>query len=387
MAFLDVIQYDGNDIVWEVSTEDYVNGSKLRVKQNQVAIVVDGSDVKMYKSGEYTLINKNKHGVRKIVNAFTSSNPFHSKVFFFNTKLLYKCGWGGSVNYSNTTYSNNFRLGGVLHFSGIFEIRIRSPKAIFENIVGSVGSLFIDDVEDFLRDRVTEDILAVFSKYLNQSGVDYRTFQQYFPDMANEIKSKIQPVISEYGFDVTLVKIDPPKMPDIKENKNVVDAESVTGTQVGYEILGDSLAAQRGYKVAKSAASNPGNPAATLGMGLATGGIIGNTVQGQMQAYGGQILGDHGETYPAGMAQSVDKAKTIYNEVKIESSTSNKDATKYDMTVQKCPGCGKNISSVAFFCKYCGFDIKINDMWVECPKCGEKNTSDSLYCEYCGQKL
>lgn len=294
--FIDVIEWldDSNDTLayrFERHGNEIKNGARLIVRPGQEAIFVnEGSVADEFPSGTYTLETKNlpilttlgawKHGF---------NSPFKAEVYFFNLKQFTGMKWGTPAPIT----LRDPELGPVrLRAFGSYALRVSHPRILLQELISTDSSFETGEVEEQLRAFMVQK----FVTWIGGCGISVFDFAAHYTEIGEKMREALKGDFADYGLELMSVVIENIGLPP--EVEQAIDKR----TQMG--ILGDMnryTQFQVANAVEAGAMSGGGNPGMEMGMGLALGGQLAQTLS--QAASGNQNQGGAGAPPPLPQAQ------------------------------------------------------------------------------------
>ena len=268
---VDIVEWteDDPDVLvhrFERYNNEIKNGAKLTVREGQLAIMVNegqlgkGQLADVFKPGMYELTTQNlpllstlkgwKHGF---------DSPFRAEVYFFNTRLFNDCKWGTP----GPALMRDPEFGAVrVTAFGIYSIRIKDPKTVLVDLVGTKAVFVRQDVEDNLRGKVGSRIKEVMPGI----GVAVIDLNSKITEVGDKLKGALSPDFEKMGFELNEIQVQSISLPE--------EVEKAIDEQGAMRAVGN-MGQYAQYQAAKSmreAANNQGAAGAMMGIGV--GGML-----------------------------------------------------------------------------------------------------------------
>ena len=288
------------------------NGGQLTVSESQMAAFVnEGKIADVLGPGLHTLNTRNLPILTDLLNWDKDfESPFKSEVYFFSTRQQMDQKWGTAAPI--TIRDNEF--GAVrLRCFGIYSYRIADPRLFFNQVSGTRGVYFAEDLDGQLRNTILAHITDGFAN----SNVAFLDLAANQTKLAAQINAGLKPVFSALGLELTQFVVENVSMPE--------ELAKVLDQRIGMKMVGD-MGRYTQYAAAESldlAAANTGGGAG-VGMGLGAGAAV------------AQVLATSLRTSAVGTL------------VPTPVAVSTAEGTKF------CIECGEAIPSRAKFCADCG---------------------------------
>jgi membrane protease subunit (stomatin/prohibitin family) len=288
------------------------NGGQLTVSESQLAAFVnEGKIADVFGPGLHTLNTRNLPILTDLLNWDKDfESPFKSEVYFFSTRQQMDQKWGTATPIT----IRDTEFGAVrLRCFGIYSYRIADPPLFFNQVSGTRGVYFAEDIEGQLRNTILAQITDGFAN----SNVAFLDLAANQTKLAAQISDGLKPVFAVLGLELTQFVVENISLPE--------ELAKVLDQRIGMKMVGD-MSRYTQYAAAESldlAAANTGGGAG-VGMGLGAGAAV------------AQVLATSLRTPVVGtLVQSANEVSTA-------------EGTKF------CIECGKAIPVRAKFCADCG---------------------------------
>lgn len=333
---VDVIEWQDdsrNTIAWRYDCEgkEIMMGAQLTVRESQMAIFVnEGKLADVFTPGMYTLETSNM----PVMTALQSwphgfKSPFKAEVYFINTRRFVDCKWGTS----NPIMMRDNDFGMIrLRAFGVYAFRAVDPALLLREVLGTASSLSVEDVEG----QIKRTIISGLSDILGQSGIPALDLASQYDELSAMALNALSPRIEELGLRLESFAIENISLP--QEVEQTMDRRTSMG------VVGDMnrYAQFQAAEAMREAANNPGNNAASAGIGMGTG-------MAMAQMFGSMM--------------------------------NNNNQPQAAAPTKSCIACGHAIPVNAKFCPECGANQNPG-----CKNCGAKLTPGTKFCPECGQK-
>jgi membrane protease subunit (stomatin/prohibitin family) len=282
----------------------------------------DGKALDTFGPGRHTLATQNVPFLTSILGLpFGGKSPFQAAVVFVSTKTFTDLKWGTK---EPVVYRDAELAMVRLRAFGKFAVRIATPQAFVQQMVGTMGLFTTDGVEMYFKDA----IVARFTDLLGENLRSIFDLPKVYDELGLGLKARVHDDFAKYGIDLVdlfLGAITPPE-----EVQKLIDERG------GMAAVGDMNAYMK-FKAAKAmgdAAQSEGGAggAAAAGMGLGVGAGLGmmlpQMMRDSMQGGGGQPAA------PAAGAAAATPAGAAF-----------------------CSQCGTKLAAGAKFCSNCGSKV------------------------------
>jgi membrane protease subunit (stomatin/prohibitin family) len=276
------------------------------------AFVNEGKIADVFGPGLHTLNTRNLPILTDLLNWDKDfESPFKSEIYFFSTRQQMDQKWGTAEPI--TIRDNEF--GAVrLRCFGIYSYRIADPRQFFNQVSGTRGVYFAEDLDGQLRNTILAHIADGFAN----SNVAFLDLAANQTRLAAQISEGLRPVFAALGLELTQFVVENISMPE--------ELAKALDQRIGMKVVGD-MGRYTQYAAAESldlAAANTGGGAG-VGMGLGAGAAVAQVLAANLRT---PIVGT---AAPAG-----------------ETEVSTAEGTKF------CIECGHAIAARAKFCAECG---------------------------------
>jgi membrane protease subunit (stomatin/prohibitin family) len=275
---IDIIQWtdDTNDTIayrFERYNNQIKYGARLTVREGQAVVFVnEGQIADVFRPGMFTLETNNlpvlstlqgwKHGF---------NSPFLAEVYFCSMRQFTDLKWGTK----NAIIKRDAEFGPVrIRAFGTYVIRVKDPKVLIREIVGTDGHFTIEEINNQLRNV----IVSRFAEIAGQSHIPVLDLAANYGAFGEFLTKRIAPEFETYGIELTKLLVENISVPP--EVEEALDKRTSMG------VVGN-LAAYTQFNVANAipdAAKNPGGLASAgtgIGMGMAMATPIAHALSGQ----------------------------------------------------------------------------------------------------------
>jgi membrane protease subunit (stomatin/prohibitin family) len=275
---IDVIQWiDNTNDTMVYRFERYQNqikfGAQLTVREGQTAVFVnEGRIADVFRPGMYVLETKNLPILSTLQGwAYGFNSPFMAEVYFCSMRQFTDLKWGTM----NPIMMRDAEFGPVrLRAYGTYVMRIRDPKVLIREIVGTDGHFTLEEIINQLRNL----IVSRFAEIASQSKIPVLDMAANYGALGEFLVQRIAPEFNNYGLELTQLLVENISLPPSVEE--ALDKRSSMG------VVGN-LSTYTQFNVANSipdAAKNPGGLAAAgagAGIGMAMAAPLGQIFAGK----------------------------------------------------------------------------------------------------------
>lgn len=375
MAIVEVIKYNGapNIMAWKYPSEQLGTWTQVVVNETQeVAFVKEGKILDILGPGRHTLSTENIPILSKLINIpFGGKSPFTAEIWYINKVYALDIKWGTApaIQLQDPKYHVFIPVSAF----GQFGIQVDDSKMFLSKLVGTLPSFEHEVLIKYFRGLLISEVKDVISTYLIKKGISILEINAYISEISEELKSKIEPELNEYG--IKLVNFYVISIEASEEDSAVRKLKEALSRKAEMDIVGYDYNTERSFNTLENAAKNEGTSANIMGAGIGLGMGIG--VGGKI----GQQMGHASEKM---------NVANSGKETKIKCS---KCGAEIDENIKFCPECGNKIGN---FCEKCGAKVKKNQKYCPecgaqliktCPNCGKQIDDDTKFCSECGQKI
>jgi len=293
--WVDVIKNTGAGelLIWRQPEEDFNTNSTLIVMPGEEAIFIKGGTVEQtFENGTYKLSTENYPFISRLRNAFTGGiSTFNCVVYFVRKAHSEEILWG-----TDSPIQVRDKILGIatkLKARGAYKIQIDNPVKFLEKLIGNnIPFQLQEELNKYFINEFQGKIKSSITRAANESTQELLGIEARLDEFSNAISPFMQETLDDYGlklvrFSIAAISIDDNElrmrydeigMDAIAKMRNAQADKSVMG------ILGDDWTKQQQIDILKGIANNESgdgiaSAGAGLGMGLAAGGLFGNTAQ------------------------------------------------------------------------------------------------------------
>jgi len=358
-------------ILWRVPYEDFNDGSKVIVAENEEALFYENGIVEeSFTGGEYTLNTNNYPFLSRIRNLVSGGiSAYNCRIIYINKIHQLDNRWGtdGPIQVIDKKYDIPINM----MARGAYSIQISNAKKFYMKIAGSTASsLTTDDLCGNMRAPINQKIKSIIAKVVSGLESEIVGISSRLEDIAECARPHIESVFEEYGMRMVNFYIEAIEIVEdesymiLKEARVSAAAKLVNATTAKAEvnILGDDYGRVKTADIMMAAANNQGNSAVGdglgIGAGMAMGGVMGASAMGVLSP-----LSSPTTHTPPEPRSDDDRFGTIQESVIIAP-------------------CGHKVLSDTKYCPECGKPVKI-----VCSRCGTGASPGDKFCKECGGGL
>jgi membrane protease subunit (stomatin/prohibitin family) len=268
--FIDIVEWteDRADVLvhrFERYQNEIKMGAKLTGREGQLAVMVNegqlgkGQVADVFGPGMYELNTQNMPILTTLKGwKYGFDSPFKAEVYFFNTRIFTDLKWGTPG--PATMRDPEFGVVRVTAF-GLYAIRIKDPKTMLVDLVGTKAEFTVADIEDNLRGKVGSRIKEV----MPEAGLPVIDLEGKVSLLGDRLKEKIAADFERFGLELTEVQVQDIGLPE--EVEKAIDQQGAMRAIGNMQQFGQYQAAQ----AMRDAAQNPGTVGGVMGMGVGIG--------------------------------------------------------------------------------------------------------------------
>lgn len=386
-TFLSIIKNESGptDILWKVPYEDFNEGSKLIVGENQEALFYkNGVIEEIFTAGEYTLSTQNYPFISRLKNSLSGGvSAFNCKVYYVNENQNMNLRWGtdGPVQVRDP----RFDLATSVISRGAYTIAVVNAKQFFLKYVGNNEErIDTSDIPIKFRAPINQTIKSSLGKVIRDMDDEILGICDRQMEVAEAQKPYLEAVFGEYGLRLIDFYVEAIEIAD-NESRKVLEAAraaraatiiTAQGERARLDTLGITYQTERTYDVLQGAAENEGAGLTAMmagaGAGLVYGGAIGNMAANNLTpVQNQQVAGGPAPQFQR--MQSSDVSMQMSGHVAPAPQPTGGNF---------CTDCGADVPAGSKFCPGCG-----KSMQILCPDCSSPVARGSKFCPECGKKL
>lgn len=362
-----------NVILWRVPYEDFNEGSKLIVAENEEALFYKNGVVEaVFTGGEYSLSTNNYAFLSRVRNLISGGvSAYNCRIIYINKthKLDNRWGTDGPIQVRDNLYGIQVNLVS----RGSYSIQIEDAKKFYMKFAGATASLMkAEDICDFMRSPINQEIKTTLSQIISDRQEEIIGITTKMKSIAESMHDPLSYVFSEYG--VRLVNFYIEAIEIIEDDEYLILKEAraqkaarivlAQGAKAEVGVLGSDYGRVKTADIMMASATNPSTGVMGEGLGLGAG-----------MAMGGIMASSAGNVLTPLNAPS--------NESSSQSAPTNDSNDRFGNHDQMVTApCGHKVPQGSRFCPQCGEAVSL-----ACPSCGHELTPDSKFCNNCGASL
>ncbi len=403
MALADVIKYEGDNstFVWKHPSEDFNTNSQLIVHEAQEALFfLNGEALDLFGPGRHTLETQNIPFISRVLRLPTGGeNPFHCKVYFFNTAEHMAIKWGtdSKVQFLDPEFQFPLEIGA----SGEMAVKVSDARRLLVKVIGTESDLSREKLITYFRALLMTELKTSLVKTIRNQEISIFEIDGHLSEFSVALQGSLNGHLQSYGLDLTqffvttIVKPDgdsiyeefkqlhfrryaDPADAQIRQETGVIDEKTRAQQKLidaeseaeKRRIEGYTYADERQLDVAEKMAENEAVGQFT-NMGVGMGMIAG--VAGPV---GGAVSNMVGDAMTAGNQQANPAATSSQSQSQSQSHSQGEGSGQF------CGQCGTAYAADANFCMNCGSP---HARAHACAQCGGEIPNGANFCPACGQ--
>ena len=359
MALVNVIKFDGFSdgrawVAYKYPGDQFTLGSQLIVSPSQEAIFIKGGEIcDVFGSGTHTLHTGTLPILGSLVKLpFGGKTPFTAEVYFINKASKLDMTWGTA----NPFQLEDPKYGIIVSIRahGKYGIKITNSGLFLGELVGSAPSNSVFShafINSYFSSMLISYIKTTISSFMIKNKISFLDVTAYLTDLSKECNELVSKEFERYGIEITNLCIETISPP-------AADFESLKKMKEKYAMGEHVYTQERKLDLLDKLASNPSNPAISMGAGLGVGLSAAKEMVGSFR----EMMSDDAPAQ-ASVAATPAPSAPVANEV-------------------PCPQCGQKVPAGQKFCGECGAKME-----KKCPSCGIVWDVTQKFCGECGTKL
>ncbi len=362
-------------ILWRVPYEDFNEGSKVIVAENEEALFYKNGVIEAsFTGGEYKLETNNYPFLSRIRNfASGGISAYNCRIIYVNKTHQLDNRWGtdGPVQVIDKVY--NIPVDMVAR--GSYTLQIKDAKKFYLKFAGATASLLTaSDISDKMRSQIGQKIKTTIAQVVSDIDAEIIGINTRLEEIAEMMRVPMEAVFDEYGVQMVNFYLE---ALEVVKNETYTKLEQARadaasgvvwaiGKKKEVEALGPEYGRVMTANIMMAAATNPSQGTMGEGMGLGAGIAMG----GVMGASAMSVL------TPLSSGDARVERKDECDE--------NAGASRFE--VKKSPDtitapCGHAVAEGVKFCPECGKPVCI------CCSNGHSVPIGSKFCPECGERI
>ena len=373
-TFLTIIKNEAppNIILWRVPYEDFNEGSKVIVGEQEIALFYKNGIVEeAFSGGEYSLSTNNYPFLSRIRNSLSGGvSAYNCRIIYVNKthQLDNKWGTDGPIQVVDKIYD----LPVDIVARGSYTIQIEDAKKFYLKFAGTTAdALEAKDIADNMHGPINQKIKSTIGKIVSELQTEIIGINACLEEISEMMHTPMEGVFKEYGVRMVNFYIEALEIVEDESFMTLKQARAnavamvigAHGLKKEATILGSDFGRIKTAQIMDKAAGNPSNGLVGDGLGLGAG-----------MAMGGVM---------ASSATSVLTPLNAQSESFVPAKNEEKNHSRYGFDESDIIApCGHTVHFGMKFCPLCGKTV-VN----ECPDCGAVMTIGSKFCSQCGRRL
>jgi membrane protease subunit (stomatin/prohibitin family) len=213
MAIIDVIFYEGEDLVYKWSPNDNAKnsqiklGSQLVVKESQeVVFFKEGKLLDVFNPGTHTLHTNNIPILSKIINLpFGSQSPFFAEVYFVNKSILFNSKFG---IFPFNIIDPEFKIPVSVTARGSFALKVIDTKKLLVNLTGTSIKTGKEELTDYFRGILSQSVKNSITELSKKNNISPFGLEIICDEVSKSVKPIINEIVNDYGLELVLFNIE-----------------------------------------------------------------------------------------------------------------------------------------------------------------------------------
>ncbi len=275
--FVDVIEWtddSADTLVWrfERHQNEIKYGAMLTVRESQTAVFVnEGQIADVFAPGMYKLETANLPVLSTLQGwPYGFQSPFKAEVYFCNMRRFTDLKWGTR----NPLMLRDKEFGPVrLRAFGTYGIRIKDPKRLIQEIVGTDGHFTTGEISNQLRNI----IVSRFTNSVAKSGIPVLDLAANQDDLGRIMQEQIGAEIAAYGLELSDFLVENISLPpEVEEALDKRTSMGIVGNLRDYFTYSSADALHEAARNSGAAGQGMG-----FGVGVAMAQQVGSVMAGQ----------------------------------------------------------------------------------------------------------
>ena len=357
-------------ILWRVPYEDFNEGSKVIVAENEEALFYKNGVIEAsFSGGEYSLNTDNYPFLSRIRNMTSGGiSAYNCRIIYINKvhHLDNKWGTDGPIQ----VVDREFNIPLNLTARGSYSIQISNSKKFYMKFSGSTAlALTSNDICENMRSPINQKIKSIISRVVSELNSEILGISSHLEEIAEYSRPLLEPIFDEYGVRMVNFYIEAIEIIEdesyriLKEARADAAARLVSASAAKKEIsiLGNDYGRVKTADIMTIAASNQGSNAVGdglgLGAGIAMGGVMGASTMSVLT--------------PLSTPTSQPPQEHDFKDDRFEPPS--------EFIIGPC---GHSIPIHSKFCPECGKPTK-----KTCLNCGTEASPGDKFCKECGERF
>lgn len=350
--------------MWQHPSEDFNTGSFLIVEPSEeVLFVIDGRIEHVFKGGgKYILETENYPFLSKIRNKSTGGeSAFPCKVIFIRKEHATELKWGTQtpVQVRDPVYG----ISTTIQARGAFTLKISDSSLFYTKFCGNVMLVDREYVNQQFRTITSEKIKTHLGDYIKHSNEEILGICSKQEEVAKYLKSQLKEYVAEYGIELVDLFVGALDIPQNDPNRIRLDQQFAE--KAGVKIQGEDWERIQKRDILLNLAQNEGGGNAAMLFGMNT------------------LSNPNSPLTQMGANVTLTKCPKCGKEIDSKSAFCPGCGNKMTPDTTLC-SCGATVNADSNFCPRCGKPMNKESL---CPNCGKEVPDGSTFCPSCGTKV
>lgn len=352
-------------ILWRVPYEDFNEGSKVIVAENEEALFYKNGVIEgLFSGGEYTLNTDNYPFLSRIRNfASGGISAYNCRIIYINKVHQLDNRWGtdGPIQVVDKVFNMAINLVA----RGAYTIKIEDSKKFYLKFAGSTATtLTADNVADGMRSTINQKIKTTIATVISEMECEIVGISARLESIAERMRGPLETAFDEYGVRMVNFYIEALEIIEDESYSTLKQARAdaasrgilATGALNEVRILGKEYGRVKTADIMMASATNPSSGVMGDGLGLGAGMAMGNALGAS--------------------------AANVLSPLNNPQTQSQQDGVPKEGNGNFVAPCGHTIAMGAKFCPECGAPTSLN-----CQTCGAAIAPGSKFCSECGSRI
>lgn len=177
-------------------TADLYSGTRILVRPNQsAAFIYNGKITELFSAGNHEVLTENFPLLTRLANwKFGFESPLRCEIWFFSMAMFTARRWGTV----NPVMHHMPSIGSMpIRAYGNCNVRIKDPKSIYLNLVGSRSSLDVSEIDAFVQGQILE-VLPNALKLIEEP----KDLNRKQDAVSEKLESLVNEKLRKYGLEV-----------------------------------------------------------------------------------------------------------------------------------------------------------------------------------------
>ena len=350
----EIIQYNGNDLVWRYPTNVMKQDAKIIVNPTQNAILyINGKPSFTFGVGEHELDLDTDSKIRSFLDVMPGKNSnLECNIYFVAINEQLSLPWGTDTKVQFIEPFLKFPL--EVGAGGELSLTVKNPLKFLLKFVGNKSSISNEQLIRYIRSIIVIYVKPFIAKIFKEKQISIFEIDEYLPEFSYALKQMLQKELDDYGVELNKFMVTRIVKPD-------GDSRYEKAKDLYFRKYADIADAKIRHDVDLIDQNTLAEKMKIEAMGKAKKrDIEGYTYQEE-------------RTFDVAEKGAVD----ILNEINQKYDNSHADFPRF------CDNCGAALKPGMIYCDNCGSLVRNID---RCPNCGYVFERPGNFCPMCGTK-